>query len=86
VVRIGNKWGTDRNKTQRPEGEPLSLSGPRKNATKRGKNFLHGLKPIESTQFTSALSTDFLRKDFFRSPLLFREPARGLEASRPLGV
>ncbi len=27
----------------------------RKNATKRGKGFLQGLKPVESTQFTSAL-------------------------------
>ena len=42
----------------------------RKNATKRGKSFLQGLKPVESTQFTSALKhRPPEEKDFFRSLL-----------------
>jgi hypothetical protein len=44
------------------------LNRLRKNATKRGKGFLQGLKPVESTQFTSALKhRPPEEKDFFRS-------------------
>jgi hypothetical protein len=51
------------------------LNRLRKNATKAGKGFLQGLKPVESTQFTSAPfeAQDELKhrppeeKDFFRS-------------------
>jgi hypothetical protein len=38
------------------------------NVTKRGKNFLQGLKPAESTQFTSVLKhRPPEEKDFFHS-------------------
>jgi hypothetical protein len=50
-------------------GEQLraSLNGLRKNATKRRKSPLQGLKPIENTQFTSALKhRPPEEKDFFR--------------------
>jgi hypothetical protein len=44
------------------------LSGLRKNATKRRKSFLQGLKPVESTRRTSALKhRPPEEKDFFRS-------------------
>jgi hypothetical protein len=44
------------------------LNRLRKNATKRRKGFLQGLKPVESTQFTSALKhRPPEEKGFFRS-------------------
>jgi hypothetical protein len=40
-----------------------------KNAAKRGKSFLQGLKPVESTQFTSALKhRPPKEKGFFPQP------------------
>jgi hypothetical protein len=43
------------------------LNKLRKNATKRGKSFLQGLKPVESEQSTSALKhRPPEEKDFFR--------------------
>ena len=58
--------------TQNSDAVPLSSRGRvywlRKNATKRGKSFPQGLKPIESTQLTSALKhRPPEEKDFFRS-------------------
>jgi hypothetical protein len=43
----------------------------RKNAAKRGKNFLQGLKPDDNTQFTSALKhRPPEEKDFFHRSLM----------------
>jgi len=48
----------------------LATGRRRKNATKRGKSFLQGLKPVGSMQFTSALKhRPPEEKDFFRSLL-----------------
>jgi hypothetical protein len=45
-------FGRSSESFQRVYEDPCRL---RKNATKRRKSFLQGLKPFESTQFTSAL-------------------------------
>jgi hypothetical protein len=57
----------------------VRLNRLRKNATKRGKSFLQGLKPVESTQFTSALKhRPPEEKDSFRSLFSHRGTKRYL--------
>jgi hypothetical protein len=59
--------------TSRPARQQLPrqrFSRVRRNSSKRGESFLQGLKPVESTQFTSALKhRPPEEKDFFRSLL-----------------
>jgi hypothetical protein len=68
VVLIESPWTSLRPKAARFNFR-RSEFWPRKNATKQRESFLQGLKPVESTQFMSALKhRPPKEKDFFRSP------------------
>jgi len=52
-----------------PRPSHVDMHDVAKNAAKRGKSFLQGLKPVESTQFTSALKhRPPKEKGFFPQP------------------